>query len=574
MSLSRLFWLISVALMLLFSILTARIVFVEWGAYARGAGSAEAVRSLQLVMIAMEKVSFERGPSNALMGAREESPARRQQLAAARAQTDAAFGGAIAVLRQESDERYTAPLRKVERVFQALGAARDRVDRQVGLWGQQRSSENISLAVGGMLDLIPGLISAVADISAIAVQADPQLLDGLTGMRVAASLREYAGQIGSQFTAPVIVQRPLSKGEVIEIGKLYGRIQQLRSLLDLEMREYRENADYLAALSTLDQQYFGQGLPFLTDLLQIGLGNGVYGLDTATLAQRYVPTMASILRLRDVIYADLVRQADVRNRQARDVLISAVAMALFALLCFFGLMYVVRQRVLGPVLKATSIVVGLAEDKVDVAIPVARHSDEVSSMLQALHVLKGRSVERISLASERENLIAQLRQSSNTDFLTGVLNRRAFFVQSESHIAIAQRYRRQLALILMDIDHFKQINDLYGHLVGDEVLRRVVRIAGKALRKMDLLARYGGEEFIILLPEADLQQGLLVAEKLRAELAMGDFVIDQQQPISVTASFGVSVLAEQETLDQLISRADEALYVAKNKGRNRVTAAA
>jgi len=103
------------------------------------------------------------------------------------------------------------------------------------------------------------------------------------------------------------------------------------------------------------------------------------------------------------------------------------------------LMYVVRQRVLGPVLKATNIVVGLAEDKVDIEIPVARHADEVSSMLQALHVLKGRSVERISLASERETLIAQLRQSSNTDFLTGVLNRRAFFVQSESHIAIAQR---------------------------------------------------------------------------------------------------------------------------------------
>ncbi|MBB3211478.1 diguanylate cyclase (GGDEF)-like protein [Herbaspirillum sp. Sphag1AN] len=573
MSLSRLFWLISIALMLLFSVLTARIVFVEWGAYARGAGSTEAVRSLQLVMIAMEKVSFERGPSNALMGDHEQSPARQQQLAAARAQSDAALAGALAVLREESDARYIPALRKLERVSQALVPARERVDRQAGLAYGQRSSMAISQAVQGMVGLMPALISAVSDISAIAVQADPQLLDGLTGMRVAASLREYAGQLGSQFTAPVIIQRPLTKGEVIEIGKLYGRIQQLRSLLDLEMREYRDNTGYLTALSVLDQQYFGQGLPFLNDLVQTGLGNGIYGLDTATLAQRYVPTMSSILLLRDVIFADLMHQAEARNQQARNVLISAVAMALFAFLCFFGLMYVVRQRVLGPVLKATNIVVGLAEDKVDIEIPVARHADEVSSMLQALNVLKGRSVERISLASERETLIAQLRQSSNTDFLTGVLNRRAFFVQSESHIAIAQRYRRQLALILMDIDHFKQINDVHGHLAGDEVLRRVVGIAGKALRKMDLFARYGGEEFIILLPETDLDQGLMVAEKLRSELSVGEFSIEPGKTIAVTASFGVSALTDQETLDQLISRADEALYAAKSGGRNRVAAA-
>lgn len=338
------------------------------------------------------------------------------------------------------------------------------------------------------------------------------------------------------------------------------------------MHEYRDNPEYLAALTVLDQQYFGQGLPFLNDLLQAGLVGGVYGVDTAMLAQRYVPTMSSILHLRDVIFADLMLQTKARNWQARNVLISTVGMAMFAFLCFFGLMYIVHQRVLDPVLKATNIVVGLADDKVDVAIPAARHSDEVSNMLRALHVLKGRSAERICLAHERETLIAQLQHASNTDFLTGVLNRRAFFVQSESHIAIAHRYRRQLALILMDIDHFKQINDMHGHLVGDEVLQGVVRTVVKVLRKVDIFAHYGGEEFIILLPETDLQQGLAVAEKLRVELSIDDFVIDQQSPIAVTASFGVSVLTDQETLDQLIKRADEALYAAKNMGRNRVIA--
>jgi diguanylate cyclase (GGDEF)-like protein len=114
---------------------------------------------------------------------------------------------------------------------------------------------------------------------------------------------------------------------------------------------------------------------------------------------------------------------------------------------------------------------------------------------------------------------------------------------------------------------------VHGHLAGDEVLRRVVQIAGKALRKMDLFARYGGEEFIILLPETDLDQGLMVAEKLRVELSVGDFSIESGKSIAVTASFGVSAFTDQETLDQLISRADEALYAAKSDGRNRVAVA-
>lgn len=130
MSLNRLFWFISVVLILLFTVLTACIVFVEWGAYARGAGSAQAVRSLQLVMIAMEKISFERGPSNALMGDREQSPDQLQQLAVARAQTDAAFAAAVAMLQQTSDERYGAPLRKLERVLQGAG------QRVTGLTGK------------------------------------------------------------------------------------------------------------------------------------------------------------------------------------------------------------------------------------------------------------------------------------------------------------------------------------------------------------------------------------------------------------------------------------------------------
>ena len=571
MSLKRLFWLVSVALMLLFSVLAARIVLIEWDAYRRGARSVEAVRVVQLTLLAMEKVSIERGPSNGLMGGEGNAlPALRKRLAAARRESDEALFRVLDSLRQEADVRYAPTIRKIEAVRQALGPARDRVDQQVGLIKWQRSSRDITEAVDGMVALIPMMVSSVADLSSIAIQADPEVLDGLTGMRVAASLREYAGQVGSKFTAPVIMQRPLTKNEVIEIGKLYGRIEQLRTLLDIQMRAYKDNTAFRAALSDLDTQYFGQGFPFLDGLLQAGLLSGAYEVNTAELAARYVPPMGSILRLRDVILVDLIREAEIRHRQAFNLLVGAITMTLFAFIFFFVLLYLVRQRVLQPVLRATQLVVGLAEGNHDAPIPQARHKDEIGDMLRALHVLKARSLERISLAGERETLIEQLQLSSNTDFLTGVLNRRAFFAHSEQQLAIAQRYGRNLALVLLDIDHFKRFNDNYGHLVGDDILRNAVQKIAQLLRKMDVFARYGGEEFIILLPEADLEQGMAVAEKLRVMLAAQAFALEDGRELGITASFGVSALGAGESLDQLIRQADEALYSAKGKGRNRV----
>lgn len=574
MSLNRLFWLISVALMLTFLALTARIVSTEWDTYRRGARSVETVRIVQLTMLAMEKTSIERGPSNAMMGAEIADQSQfAQKLEVARASTDAAIVTVLNALRADADVRYAPMIRKIETVRQALQPARQQVDRLIAMPRAQRSSESVTAAVDGMFSLIPPFVAAVSDLSTIAIQADPELLDGLSGMRVASSLREYAGQIGSKFTAPIITRRPLSKTEVIEIGKLYGRIEQLRSLLDIQMRAYKNNVAYNSALGDLDEKYFGKGLPLLGELLQIGLLSGGYQLSTAELAAHYVPPMASILTLRDVILVDLIREAEIRNRQARNYLVAMIAMALIAFVFLFVLMYLVRQRVLAPVLRATTLVTGLAEDNLDVPIPEARYHDEIGDMLRALHVLKARSIERISLASERETLIEQLQVSSNTDFLTGVLNRRAFFAHSEQQLAIAQRYQRNLALILLDIDHFKCINDDYGHLTGDGVLRHAVQIIAQLLRKVDILARYGGEEFIILLPESDLEQAMMVAEKLRQTLAQQVFTVEDDRQISITASFGVSALSGDEDLDHLIRLADEALYGAKDGGRNQVVCA-
>ena len=571
MSLNRLFRLVSIALLMLFLALAVSLVWIEWNIYQNGTNTIPALRKFRQGLIAMEKVSSERGPANAFMGARDDERAIfYQRLQTARAASDAALADLYAALEKDPSQRNSSMLEKVRIVQQAMGPARAAVDRIGQQAPSQRSHLYIVSAVNGMIDVIPMLVRVTAELVGSVDLADSDLREGLAGVRATASLREYAGQVGSRFTAPLITHRMLSPDEVIEIGRLYGRIELLRSLLGAQLASYSPRPQFAQGLSELDKQYFDNGFQFIDYLLQVGLKSADYGMTPAELSERYVPQMKAIQDLRDIIFDDLIDRAERRNLQARNVLILVIGLTIVACLFFQLLMYLIRRRVVRPLVTATDLVVGLADGKLDREIPAARYNDEIGGMMGALRVLKERILERNSLAREREALISQLQTSSNTDFLTGVLNRRAFFAYGEQQMNAAQRYRRKLSVVLFDIDHFKRINDSYGHLSGDAVLRGVTQTASQLLRKVDVLARYGGEEFIVLLQETDIDMAEMVAQKLRAVLEQREFDVDGGQRIKVSASFGVAALRDGQSLEQLIKQADIALYVAKQHGRNRV----
>jgi diguanylate cyclase (GGDEF)-like protein len=170
---------------------------------------------------------------------------------------------------------------------------------------------------------------------------------------------------------------------------------------------------------------------------------------------------------------------------------------------------------------------------------------------------------------------ARLEEMARTDAGTGLPNRRAFFDDLADEFQRAQRYGRPLALLMLDLDRFKRVNDLYGHQFGDRVLAETALTLRRQLRTSDLVARYGGEEFVVVLPETTQRDAMVVAEKLRA--AVEAQVLDENESAAVrsTVSVGVaSVPAPGVTSDaELLRRADEALYEAKRAGRNRVEAA-
>lgn len=153
------------------------------------------------------------------------------------------------------------------------------------------------------------------------------------------------------------------------------------------------------------------------------------------------------------------------------------------------------------------------------------------------------------------------------DQLSQLLNRRGIREILEAEFARQQRYAGALSLVMCDIDHFKQINDRHGHQVGDNVIKYLATIFKQALRQQDQTARWGGEEFLIVLPETDNQQALVLAEKLRAQIHDHTFSSDTQT-FQISASFGIYQVKSGDSIDQAVNRADQALYEAKEQGRN------
>jgi diguanylate cyclase (GGDEF)-like protein len=169
----------------------------------------------------------------------------------------------------------------------------------------------------------------------------------------------------------------------------------------------------------------------------------------------------------------------------------------------------------------------------------------------------------------RNTLLYQLAlRSATTDPLTGVKNRTAMDASIKREIGLAQRHNTPLSFILFDLDHFKSINDQFGHLIGDQVLRDVAKVADETIRDSDIIFRYGGEEFLVLLSGTRISGATLLAERIRSN-------IERLHPfpelaLQVTASMGVVSMAEGETSESIFSRADNALYRAKDNGRNQV----
>ncbi|HEY9211115.1 MAG TPA: diguanylate cyclase [Methylotenera sp.] len=236
------------------------------------------------------------------------------------------------------------------------------------------------------------------------------------------------------------------------------------------------------------------------------------------------------------------------------------AISIVSLLVITGLMWWLMHRHLKPLVIATGQLRKMVFEGAPLHELTVERNDEIGDLFQSFNKLQS------EVKSSHEALESQARK----DFLTGLSNRRDFMELAEAALMRSERYSRPLSVFMLDIDHFKKINDTYGHQVGDEVLRHLSEIMQKALREVDIVGRIGGEEFAVLLPETTLDCATKVAERLREKISLHAISLTSGLPLHFSVSIGVAVLNSKGlNLDTLLNFADEALYEAKRE-RNKV----
>lgn len=263
-------------------------------------------------------------------------------------------------------------------------------------------------------------------------------------------------------------------------------------------------------------------------------------------------------------------------RQAKRAMLVVVLVSGGLALLFVIMILFVQCAVVRPILHATY---GLKQIRTHPgALQMRRERlqelDDIAGAVgafgAALSQINERTADLEREIAERQQAQARLMELATTDSLTGLHNRRYFMDTATQEFERARRYQTPLSLLMIDADRFKSINDRFGHHIGDEVLKALAMIGQRQLRETDLFARLGGEEFAILLPQTDLADARVVAERLRQTIA--EHTVDTEQGLlNFTVSLGLSSLSPVTAdLDDLLRQADVALYQAKQNGRNRV----
>lgn len=185
-------------------------------------------------------------------------------------------------------------------------------------------------------------------------------------------------------------------------------------------------------------------------------------------------------------------------------------------------------------------------------------------------ILRLKNIALIQELEEHRRGFQELEKLASTDSLTGLLNRRSFFAIVQQHYDLARQYDQPLSIAILDLDLFKQINDRYGHLVGDQALVEFAKLIFRRIRKKDVCCRFGGDEFLVLMPDTAMDEAEIVTGRIRSDLEANMFSLGMHH-LKLTLSAGITALRPEDTLESLVERADQALYITKNGGRNGIS---
>lgn len=540
----------------------------QWRAFHKADEATYRFESLRATLIAMEKVSAERKPMNSALGSDSPlSSARAVPLKRARMDSDEWINRLLNSLRPNKCDSCADDYARVKQLKDNLATSRTDADRLISLPRRKRGDEMVSSMVTRFFDLVDEFNPLVVSQTMGVVKGDSNVLNCVIIARLATNLREQAGRLGSHLTAALANERALTLDERLVMEYTRGHINQLHALLEASMVEHPTLAPQ--AFAAMNARYFNEGQHYVRSVEVLGSPPGGAQLSTDEFMQTYVPYMRPIVAFRDT----MLQKAEDELRGKRQALLITLALTAAAeallLSAFVWIIASFRRDVLRPFAQATHSIRAIAAGDLTQEVPVSFVRREIRDLFDAIRVLKSNSVERTRLEAERARLIDELATMAEADPLTRLLNRRAFETRARGMCAQHDADGSLIALIMIDIDHFKHINDTFGHAVGDEALRLVARLARRHLPEPQIVARIGGEEFAIMIRAQHPSMPLQVAEALREDIAEATITDHSGSDCRITASFGIA-LAETGSaeLATLLREAGRLLYEAKLAGRN------
>lgn len=544
-------------------VLAASVIHRSYADYKLARHNLHEIENYRLILDVANILSAERGPSNSVLGADTFGDnALRDRLAQFRARSDAALDRLSTPSSSATGQiNVIAPAKLLKPVREQLTFARREVDRLASFPREQRPLEELQRVIENCFKVVD-IYQAVVRWKVNTLSAsNPDLAAALLTGQILGDMREYGGRLASQIMAPIAADQKLPLRNLIDNNRTRGRLIELWHLVGGPDAIGYHDPRLASILHDVNRDFFGEGLRITDMLIAEGRLSGKYTMTAAEYTTAYVKTLAPLERLRTTYLNIVIEQVTSEQNAALIKLLSAIAATTVILATLVGLVVVAQRYVFDPLLRARNEVICLAEDIPIERRAVQRHASELSSLFDAIDILRNNLTERASLTR-------QLKQQAETDGLTGLMNRRTLDLIGESQTS-NQVMTNGACLILMDIDHFKAINDTYGHLAGDQVLNEVVSVVRTMLREHDVFARFGGEEFVVLNSSGDLAGSIAMAKRIRRKLEKHTVSTPDGRTFSITASFGVAKgYLGRHAWPRLIEAADKALYRAKSDGRN------
>lgn len=519
------------------------------------------IQALQAVADLANKISRERAPANKLMSSNQQDFAQHVlELKLYRLTVDEQMQKTLEILKHSNLPNLDLSL--FDRLDEALTQGRQQVDAYAALPREQLNAETMDQAILKMFNAWDRSHDVLKDVIAVSEGKDTAVSNFYVQILLLADLRDQAGRAASNVMAHVAFKQPIPETNLARSLQTRKQVMYLWELIDTLQPERDKTEEFKVLHQAVYNEFLAKGLLIVERLMNESIYHRPYYLTGTQLTEAIVDKFSTVVELQNYLLKYSVEKAIIEKHKAQNILLTTVGISLISIFAALFTMIYARKRVFSPLIQAREILFDLSHSSIRPnPMDTKDQPANMYSLFTAIQQLK-------QTLQQRDALEFRLKNIAHLDSLTGVANRYAL----NEYIKLLENQLTQFSetcLMVIDIDHFKQVNDVYGHLMGDQVIQFVAEKLKENIRTSDLLVRYGGDEFIVLIENVGMERALKIAEKIRSEIYEAKSVDNVRCPdLKVSISIGVAIGATSWMA--LLEKADRALFQAKEQGKNKV----